>query len=163
MRGATIDNILLPVIVAVAMLYAGVTLYGMGIINEKVRTNLNDLPDAPSESLDVISNIDDMLITSGSVLPWVIFVLLIVSVILSFLTPANPLFLFGSFILYGFVVMSTLWVKTAMDNLLFQFPEISTYIASYQWFWTNSVIIFVFFAGLNMLAMYSGVKLSRKV
>lgn len=155
MRGGLFDSVVIGAII-LAMLVGGMfSVYIYHQITDKVEETLVDKGSITQATADEIFGGSDTAINVFSNLIIVVaFFLFIASLITSYLTKNNPIFIFFSALFVALGIILTVIEKNVYDKIVATVPAIAAEIPLASWYFNNSTIIVAVFGGLNLLVAY---------
>ena len=157
MKGGAFEVLdLIPVFV-ILIVSIGFGMYGTTRVNERVETLLLSLDDAPTtEITGVFDKLDASNTSIKNTLTFVIFGLMLVSLLFSYLVRHNPIFIILAIVvLVGTIFVATVF-KTAMDRIYLQVPELQDYMINSSFFWSHFIEIITVWGLANVLMMFLG-------
>jgi len=157
MRGGAFELLdLLPIILFVVF-SIGLSIYGTTRVNTRVHTLLNDLPNSPTSDINpIFQKLNDSNDTLENTITFVIFGLMLVSLVFSYLVRHHPLFIVAAIFILVLTIIVATQVKTAAEKIYANLPELQNYMTNASFFWSHFVEIITVWGLLNIVMMFLG-------
>lgn len=156
MKGSILDPIFTIIIIFGLLASSVIAWYCLGIFKTVIRSQLVN-QSVPQESLDVIDSIDTVKTVFNNMILLVIFSLMAVVLVISFLVRFHPIFLFVAILTYAASILVVVALKTSWDRIVESIPALATELTAVSWFFNNILVIFVVFMAFNIVLMYKGI------
>lgn len=155
MRGGLFDSVIIGAIILALLLGGMFSVYMYYQITDKVETALVDKGSISQATADEIFGGSDTAInTFSNLLIVVALFLYIASLVTSYLTKNNPIFIFFSMFFVALGIILTVIQKNVYDKIVAVAPAIAGQIPLASWYFNNATIIVAVFGGLNILVAY---------
>jgi len=157
MKGGAFEILdLLPVLLFV-IFSVGLSIYGTTRINSRVQTLLIGLPDSPTNDINpIFDKLSDSNDTLENTITFVIFGLMIVTLVFSYLVRHHPLFIIAAIFVLILTIIVATQVKTVAEKIYANLPELQNYMTNASFFWSNFVEIVTVWGLLNIVMMFLG-------
>jgi len=157
MKGGAFEILDLIPIILFVIFSVGMSIYGTSRINTRVQTLLVGLPDSPTDDINpIFTSLSASNDTLENTITFVIFGLMIVTLVFSYLVRHHPLFIIAAIFILVITIIVATQVKTVAENLYARLPELQNYMTNASFFWSNFVQIITVWGLLNIALMFLG-------
>jgi len=155
MRGGLFDSVIIGAIILAMLIGSMFSVYIYYQITDKVEETLVDKGALDQATADEIFGGSDTAVnTFSNLIIVIVFFLYLASLVTSYLTKNNPIFIFFSMLFVAIGIILTVIEKNVYDNIVVAVPTIAAQIPLASWYFNNSTIIVAVFGGLNLLVAY---------